>query len=348
MAALLVGGVVAAGPVGAREPQVELAVVVGPARDVEADVADDHDRGAVAGKGGGEADRVVGARRRGADEDRVGPARPGGLAVELAAQRDLGARVGREVAEPLGEVDAEHPAAGGERDPDGELADQAEADDGDARADLDVGAPEAVHRDRAERREGGVLERDPVGDRRAEQARDDVDLGVVGGAGAGDGDPVAGPDPADLAADLDRDAGGAVAERAELVEALAHELDGRADALAAGALDHLPRLLGPRASLRDQPLAGDVEGRALGPGGDERGLDVDRDRAGVERGVGDLDQLEATVAQPAGDLPHRPSPVAASSASQTCATDDSSSPGNIGSESSSAPQRSALGKVPGR
>ena len=306
----LVGGVVAAWSVGARQPQVELAIVVGSAREVELDVADDHDRRPIGGQRGGEADRVVGPRGRGADEHGVGAAGPARGGVDLASQGRFGAGLGGEVAEAAGEVDAEHRAARGEGDPGRELADQPETDHGDARADLDVGAAEPVHRDRAERGEGGVLEGDAVRDRRAEQPRHDVDLGVVGGAAARDREPVSGADPADARADLDGDAGGAVAERSELLEALANELDRRAHPLEAGALDHLAGLVGPGARLRDEALAGDVERRALGPGGDERRLDADRDGAGRQGGIGNLDELEASIAQAPGDLPHRSSPAA--------------------------------------
>ena len=49
----------------------------------------------------------------------------------------------------------------------------------------------------------------------------------------------------------------------------------------------------------------EIVGGAVGPGADERGGEADADGPRRKRGVGDVDQLEAAVAQTASDLPHR-------------------------------------------
>ncbi len=133
---------------------------------------------------------------------------------------------------------------------------------------------------------------DAVGDAGAEQLRDDVELGVVGKPAAGDRDPVARGDAGDLLADLGHAPGGAVAERAELVEALANEVDRRLGAVAAHAVDHLPRLVGARARLREQVLLGRLERRALGPRADHRGRDLDQHVPGRGARLGNVDDLE--------------------------------------------------------
>ena len=60
-------------------------------------------------------------------------------------------------------VDADRLHARRDQQPDHELADQAEADDGRRLAQLDLGPPHAVHRDRRHGGERGVLGQHPGG-----------------------------------------------------------------------------------------------------------------------------------------------------------------------------------------
>ena len=86
---------------------------------------------------------------------------------------------------------------GREQEPHRELADEAEPDHADALADLRLGLAHAVQRDRADRRVGGVVERDALRDLRDEVLRHGDDLGVVRPAAAAAGDAVARRDALD-------------------------------------------------------------------------------------------------------------------------------------------------------
>ncbi len=299
----LVVRVVAAGAVGARQAQVELLHVERLARHLHAHVAHHDHRGAVAGQAGGQLDRV-GGPGGGAEQDRVGARLQVAARVERRPLVRLGSGGAGQPDRVRVEVDGQDAAAGRERDPHRELADDPEPDDHDGRADGRVGAAEAVHRDRAERGERRVLGAHALGDPGAQQRRDDVDLRVVGAARARDRDTVAGGHAACAGADLDDGPGRAVAERAELVQPLAHELDRRADALAPRALDDLAGLLRARPGLADQALLRDLERRPLRARADHRRLDRDRHGAGAGRGVRDRDELEAAVSEPPCYLPH--------------------------------------------
>ena len=223
----------------------------------------------------------------------------------VRADHGVGARAARELDELGAEVDAEDAASGRPRDSHGELADQPQPDHGDGRPDLDIGPAEAVHRHGPEGGEGRILGRNPVRDLGAQERGDHVQLGVAREAPARDRHAVPGLQAAGLRPRLDHDAGGAVAERAELLELLANQLDGGAHPVLTHALDHLPRLVGPCPRLRDQALAGDVERRPLGSRAEHRSLHPHRDRPGPGSGVGDLDQVEAPVLEASGDLAHQ-------------------------------------------
>ncbi len=135
---------------------------------------------------------------------------PAAVTITASAPRPVGAlqHAGHEVALGDGEalveaerrrpldavgphVDADRHGAGGAQHLHGDLAEQAEAEHRDAVAEADLRAPHALQRDRAERAEGGLLERDAVRDARHQVARHDVDAGVVRVAGAGAGHAVA-------------------------------------------------------------------------------------------------------------------------------------------------------------
>ena len=72
---------------------------------------------------------------------------------------------------------------GGQREPGGQLTDEAEADDADRAAGLDVGLTQSLHGDRRDRAERRSLVADAVGDGDGQQARDDLHLGVAGRRG---------------------------------------------------------------------------------------------------------------------------------------------------------------------
>ena len=104
----------------------------------------------------------------------------------------LGAQLGRQRA-PLGRwLDAEYLTAGRAQQLDRDQPEQAEADDDHPLAERRLGAPDALQRDRAERREGRVAQRHAVGHRGDEVGGHRHDLCVAGAAGARAGDVLAG------------------------------------------------------------------------------------------------------------------------------------------------------------
>src|SRR6185437_6373240 len=114
-----------------------------------------------------------------------------------------------------------------------ELADEADADDGDDVAQRRLKIAYRMHRDGGERGEARLLVADIVRDGRREAARDEIELGMVGEAGAGDGDALPDAEGAfEPGADGDDLAGGRVAEGQRLVEPRQHGAEGRGDAVA--------------------------------------------------------------------------------------------------------------------
>jgi len=289
-AALFVGGVVAAGAVGARDLEIELFVVVEGARDVEADGADGDDTAAVAGEQASQLDGVVGAGV-GADQDDIeagalAEGQPGGFG--LAAQGAGDAQGAGQLETGGGEIDAKDGAAGGARHLGGEQAEQAEADDGDALAELGRGQAQAVEGDGAEGGEGGLLEFERVGQAGEQVARDAGVFGVDGEAAAGAGDALAELEAIHAFAELDDGAGGGVAEGHGLVEAVEGGLQGGQDAFAAGFVEDLADEVGARAGFAEQAFFGEFDDHALGTGGDERGGGAHEGEPAPRAGAGDF------------------------------------------------------------
>ena len=161
----LVPFVIPARSVGPGEPDVEFLVVVGVPGQIQAGLADVDDAGAVPGQPGRGLDRRVGGSARG-QEHVVGPAAAGDLverglygghALVVRGRAQHRARLLGQSAALLDHVEPDDPDPGGDEQADHKLADQAEADDHGGVAELDLGAPHAVHGDRTHGGEGGVL-----------------------------------------------------------------------------------------------------------------------------------------------------------------------------------------------
>ena len=88
----------------------------------------------------------------------------------------------------LDHVEPDHADAGGDKETDHELADEAQADHARGLAQLDLALTYAVHGDGPDGREGGVLGRYALGDRGAHIGRDPVVLRVQRVLVAGRGD----------------------------------------------------------------------------------------------------------------------------------------------------------------
>jgi hypothetical protein len=158
MPALLVGRVVAARPVGARDPELELLFVEGSPRNVESDGADDGDGRAVARQRGRELHRSA-VVRRGTDDNRVGAVAaaqvPDPIFEALLAEDERLAR-----AQAPGElhavdrcVDADRASSGSRDELSCDLTHQPQADDDHERAGVRLGQTNTVTRDRPESRE---------------------------------------------------------------------------------------------------------------------------------------------------------------------------------------------------
>ena len=169
----------------------------------------------------------------------------------------------------------------GDEETDHELADEAEADDARRVAELDFGAPHAVHRDRPHRGEGGVLGRDAPRDRRAQVDRNPVVLGVQGVLVARRRDELADAEFLGAAPHLDHDAAQRVAERRVGVEAVHDLLVGGDRALLRDRVEDLAHLVRPRPRLADHRHLGLGQLHHLRAGGDEREQRLHEDAPGT-------------------------------------------------------------------
>ena len=205
-----------------------------------------------------------------------------------------GARLLREPA-PVGHrVDADRLHAGRDEQPDHELADQAEADDGGRLAELDLGAAHAVHGDRCHGGERGVFWRHAVGDRRAEVDRHPVVLGVQRLLVAGAGDELADLELLGALAHLGDHAAQGVAERGVGVELVHHLLVGGDEALLLHLVEDLLHLVRPRPRHADHRHAGLGDLHHLGAGRDQREQRPHEHAAGTAHGAG----TSSTVSSP--------------------------------------------------
>ena len=202
------------------------------------------------------------------------------------------------------EVDADHVAARRGEEPRRELPDEPEPDHPDRRAELRLGLADAVQRDGADGRVGGVLEGDAVGHWGDEVPRHGEDLGVVRALAAA-GDAVAGRDALDPFADLEHDPGGRVADRGERLEPVARGVERGADPLDARLVHDLLDEVGAGARLLEQVLLAGDDLRPLGAGADQRDAVRDEQPAGPERRGGHVDDADGAVLRALGDLLHR-------------------------------------------
>ena len=105
-------------------------------------------------------------------------------------------------------------------------------------------------------------------------------------------------DPDGALAGLEHGACGAIAERSELVEAPADEVEGLADALAAHPVDYLARLIGAGTALASRFFSAASSVARSVPALITELATRTRRVAGRSRGLVDLDQLLGAVAQP--------------------------------------------------
>ena len=312
----LVAVVVASRPVGAREPDLELLVVVRVPGQVELGLADVDDPGAIAGQPRGDLDGAVRVAARG--KQHVVGAQPAGPLVEHAL--DLGdpgvvrhgagegpGLLGR-AAPCLDGVEAHDLDAGRDEEPHGELADESEADHAGGLAEGGLGAADALHGDRSDGGERGVLGRDTGGHRDAEVDRHPVDLGVQGELVARGGDDLTDGELLRPGADLDDDPAQRVPERRVAVEPVHRLLVGRDGALLRDGVEQLAHLVRPSARLADQrhPCLADLH--HLGAGRDEGEQRAHEDAAGLARRRGDVEHGELPGAVVLRDLLHQTFP----------------------------------------
>ena len=192
-----------------------------------------------------------------------------------------GSRLLRQAAALRDRVDPDHLHPRGDEQPDHELADQAEADDGRRLAELDLGPPHAVHGDRAHRREGGMLGQDARGDGGAEVDRDPVVLGMQRMLVAGRGDQLSHLEFVGPAAHLGHHPAQRVAERGIGVEPVHDLLVGGEHALLLYRVEDLAHLVRARPGHAHHRHARLGHLHHLRAGGDEREQRPDEDAAGT-------------------------------------------------------------------
>ena len=307
----LVPGVVPARPVGPGEPDVEFLLVVGVPRQVELHLADVDDPGAVAGQLHGRLDRAV-AVAAGGQEHVVRAAAAGDLGelgehgVQVVRRPGRhGAGLLRQPAALGHRVDADRLHAGRREQPDHQLADQAEADDGGGLAELHLGAAHALHRDGGHGGERGVLGQHPGGDSRAQVDRHPVVLGVQRLLVAGAGDELADLELLRALANLGDDAAQRVAERGVGVELVHHLLVGGDKPLLLHLVNHLLDLVRPGAGHAHHRHAGLGDLHHLGTGRDEREQRPHQDAAGAADRGGHVEDGQLTRLVVLGYLLHQ-------------------------------------------
>ena len=296
----LVALVVPAGAVGPGEPDVQLLVVVGVPGQVEPGLADVDDPGPVPGQLHRGLDRAVGRAARG-QEHVVGAAAAGQLAQRLLDRGDAlvgrgGAGGGAGLLGPqaavLEHVQPDHPDPGRDQQPDHELADQAEADHAGGLAQLRLGPADAVHGDRADGGEGGVLGLHLTGHGHAHVDRDPVVLGVQRVLVPGRGDQLADVELLGALAHLDDHAAERVTERRVGVEPVHHLLVGGHRALLRHRVQDLADLVRPGPGLADHGQLGLGQLHHLRAGGDEREPGLHQHAARPARRRGHVEDAE--------------------------------------------------------
>ena len=245
--ALLVLGVIAARPVGARKAQLQFLCIERSPRHLHPDVADHDHATAVPAQLRRKLDRVA-RLRCGGDDDRIAIRDSGRQAVAGKLMADEAfvdrARRARQSHQVLREVEPIGLCACGLDELSGKLTDEPETDDRDPLAEPDLGLTHSLHGDAAERAEGALLERHRLWKADTQVERDVVDLCVNRVVSASAGHPVAGRDASHARAHRDRDSGGRIPEARGLDQFRSHDGGCLANAVAPRFVDHLVHLVG--------------------------------------------------------------------------------------------------------
>ncbi len=159
-------------------------------------------------------------------------------------------------------------AAGGNRQPHRELADQPEADHDDLAARPDVRETKPVERHGRDRPERPFVERDAIGQASRQIPRDSLHVGVPD---PGSHHPIAGPEPRHRRPYLGHNPGRRIPNRHVLIEVGSARPDGRSDPVLTRPIDDGPHEVGPCPGLLQQRGPGELVRAALGSTGDEAG-----------------------------------------------------------------------------
>ena len=280
---LLVARVVAARPRGPRDDQVQLLVVERRPRQLEADVADDHDAPLLTRH----LERLIhrfAARRRGGEENRIGAdaARGGQNGRDRIPiprhQGDTGAKPLGEDRALLQRIDPDDADAGGSENLDRQETDQPEAHHHGRLTQLEVGAPDSLEGDGAEGDEGGILRVKPVGDRHGEVPRDEDIFGMGSVTGSSARHPVADGEVGHARADFDDHAGQRVPQLNRPIHLVRDELDRLGQTRAPHLVPHLAHDLGLPTEPIHHALPGDVGAFGARAEQGPRGADQDTAR----------------------------------------------------------------------
>jgi len=283
------------GAVRTRDLERDLVRVEVSAIEREARHADQHHAAAAAAEAGGEVDRFVGGSA-GRDEHAGRAAGKERRQARPAVGNDR-ARLGGIGALRLIRIDADDADAAGAENPDGELADEAEAHDDHRVARAGVDEPKALQRDGRERREGRMVVGDAVRDADGERRIGRDDLGV---RGVGD-DAVAGGEAGHLAR-VEHLADVAIAERNGLGELAADRGDGGEQSFRADLREHRAELLRLLTCLAQPAAAAELDEHALGAERDERTGRADEQSSATRAGGGHVEEFGATRTQMLDEL----------------------------------------------
>ena len=292
-AALLVGRVVAARPVRARDEEIELLGVHVGAVQVQANITDQHDPSLAPAHPERARDDGIGGRR-GRDDHTVGAAavaQPHHLirvGAVVGAHRRVHAQLLGKGEPPGVEVDADDAAAVGAQQLRGDLSEHAQADYHKRLTQRRRRAAHALHGDRAERHRAGIVEADAVGNTGHQVLGNADDFGVMGALRTGAGHAIAGPDSFQPGADLDDDAGGGIAGRGAGAELPLDDVPRPVDAHRGDGLNDFLGVFGIARGKLPQRQAAALQSAQLGPDGNAGPLHGHQCRSRFKRRRGDV------------------------------------------------------------
>ncbi len=163
------------------------------------------------------------------------------------------------------------------------LTDQADPDHRDNVAKTGIQIAYSVHCDCPDGCVTGFFVGYADGDSRRQVERDDVDFGMIGQPGPGDGNSLPDIEPAfQPGPDCDHFSGRRISQRQRFIKPGQYRPGCRSDAVAFGLGENLPYQVGPRLRLAGQAFAGKFDDQPFGPRRNQRGGSLYHDMSGPD------------------------------------------------------------------